>query len=553
MKWIGLDTFLTNNKTVTKAEIENFVKNNSIDVSEVKFTSGSATQSLKYSDEINNMINTYEQKFLNKSGSYHSAEAMDEAAANINYDVYKFKVDDKVSDIAPGVRTVTNDFQAIDNSTVGGLIKRTQNFDEFKVGNKLVFYELKKTGGIHGADFAEKSMAVSKKGYNSIKEQHLPFELQRIKTFDELDIEKFKVEDEKRNFNALLSESKGTTKFHEETEPGGKNYTELVFKIKDKDIPIEIAYKNKKIKYEAGKVIDIPQTRKTDLEFISSRHMNVKNEIAHVRFKTRTLNGKKVLAVEEMQSDLAIASQKKRDAGAIQGYMKSDEYISDFPFKNTWYELTIKRLIRYAADNGFDAIAIPKSNIIKSRWQMTGGMADNIHVTNMENHFRVKFMNEKGITLGNIVFDKSEESLNILKKKIGENKFNEMIKHYKTYDQPNDAEFVSKLAKKVYAGKGEGTHKLYDKVFPSFMKKYGKKWNAKVYDENFRVRKEIDNAFNKPNFPVTILEITPEMKKSVLEQGQTLFEFLGFATTGAVASKAVSDNIENNIISQSTK
>jgi hypothetical protein len=53
--------------------------------------------------------------------------------------------------------------------------------------------------------------------------------------------------------------------------------------------------------------------------------------------------------------------------------------------------------------------------------------------------------------------------------------------------------------------------------------------------------------------PVTILEITPEMKKSVLEQGQTLFEFLGFATTGAVASKAVSDNIENNIISQSTK
>ena len=48
-------------------------------------------------------------------------------------------------------------------------------------------------------------------------------------------IEKFKVEDEKRNFNALLSESKGTTKFHEETLPGGENYTELVFKIKDKE------------------------------------------------------------------------------------------------------------------------------------------------------------------------------------------------------------------------------------------------------------------------------------------------------------------------------
>ena len=30
--------------------------------------------------------------------------------------------------------------------------------------------------------------------------------------------------------------------------------------------------------------------------------------------------------------------------------------LKDFPFKNNWYELTIKRLIRYAADNGFDAI-----------------------------------------------------------------------------------------------------------------------------------------------------------------------------------------------------
>ena len=55
------------------------------------------------------------------------------------------------------------------------------------------------------------------------------------------------------------------------------------------------------------------------------------------------------------------------------------------------------------------------------------------------------------------------------------------------------------------------------------------------------------------DMPVTILEITPEMKKSVLEQGQPLFEFLGLATATAATSKAVSDNIENNSISQSTK
>ena len=36
--------------------------------------------------------------------------------------------------------------------------------------------------------------------------------------------------------------------------------------------------------------------------------------------------------------------------------------IKDFPFKNNWYELVLKRLIRYAADNGFDAISIPKGS-----------------------------------------------------------------------------------------------------------------------------------------------------------------------------------------------
>ncbi len=45
-----------------------------------------------------------------------------------------------------------------------------------------------------------------------------------------------------------------------------------------------------------------------------------------------------------------------------------DKVIKDFPFKNNWYELTIKRLARYAADNGFDAIAIPKGELAANRY-----------------------------------------------------------------------------------------------------------------------------------------------------------------------------------------
>ena len=64
-----------------------------------------------------------------------------------------------------------------------------------------------------------------------------------------------------------------------------------------------------------------------------------------------------------------------------------------------------------------------------------------------------------------------------------------------------------------------------------------------MFYTNFPEKTEIEGI------PVTILELTPEMKKAVQEGSQSLFEILGLATTGAVASKAVSENIQNNNIS----
>ena len=46
-----------------------------------------------------------------------------------------------------------------------------------------------------------------------------------------------------------------------------------------------------------------------------------------------------------MQSDI-VQDMKKRFG----------ENVTDFPFKNNWYELVTKRLIRYAADNDFELL-----------------------------------------------------------------------------------------------------------------------------------------------------------------------------------------------------
>ena len=114
-----------------------------------------------------------------------------------------------------------------------------------------------------------------------------------------IELERYKVERLRRMQNL----NTGGVKFEAQTEAGGKDYTELVFRLK-----------------VGGKDIGIPIERTTPSKsfwskrfstFKNPSHFNVKNEIAHVRFKTRELDGLKVLNVEEMQSDFAIASKRK--------------------------------------------------------------------------------------------------------------------------------------------------------------------------------------------------------------------------------------------------
>ena len=53
--------------------------------------------------------------------------------------------------------------------------------------------------------------------------------------------------------------------------------------------------------------------------------------------------------------------------------------------------------------------------------------------------------------------------------------------------------------------------------------------------------------------PVTVLEITPSMKKSVQEEGQSLFNILGIGTGAAIAAESISDSKGNNTISNLTQ
>jgi hypothetical protein len=248
-------------------------------------------------------------------------------------------------------------------------------------------------------------------------------------------------------------------------------------------------------------------------------------------------------------------------------YANPDKVLKDFPFKNTWYEFTIKRLTRYAADNGFDAIAIPKGELAANRYGQKINKLKKIEVTpfdtntdfikgdqSIEPGFAIKLLDENDKIVGQKTLvgfpgDEGfyEEMSKVLRKDVGEKNYADVQQLILDASESVEGTKLEKIFDEVtVVGSGKGKFDLYNKTIPSYLKKYAKKWNAKVYDDNIE-------ALPKPSMPVTVLELSPEMKKDVVSSSQPLFEIFGTVSLSTWAASEVSDSMENNIISQTTE
>jgi hypothetical protein len=392
---------------------------------------------------------------------------------------------------------------------------------------------------------------------------------------DELELEKFNIEDDIRQFR--LNNTDQSPVYEKYTSPGGTDYTELVFKIKNKEGTTPAILEGEFGTLAGNKV---KSEVKTTIDY-KSPHFNKMNEFAHVRFKTRTLdNGKKVLAVEEMQSDLLQASKTDMFSSANSNMRKwndrdgaayADKVLKDFPFKNNWYEFTIKRLTRYAADNGFDAIAIPKGELAANRYgksilkiksvdvepmAINRMKKDGVYYKEDDRGFFIRLNNENGEKIfertiyggpGELSLNQVFEQMSSLRKDIGDKNYSILQQTY--LEAVDTKQLVNNKIETSVTGTGKGKFELYDKTIPGYMKKYAKKWNAKVYDDSFLIKPIIGQ---NRDMPVTILELSDEMKTGVQSSSQPLFELFGGVSLATWGAKAVSDSMKNNTISQTT-
>jgi hypothetical protein len=293
-----------------------------------------------------------------------------------------------------------------------------------------------------------------------------------------------------------------------------------------------------------------------------SAHWDEPNVLGHVRFNDRTgPNGEKILHLEELQSDWA---QKIRKEGVKQdpkelaklpmkatrynGYweihtddgqfvtnvqewqhpdVKTDEdaikearrrIVEDpqktkivnkgqppMPFSKTWPELLLKRMMKYAAEHGYDGVSwTPGVEQVDRYPEELRKAVDRITWTPAHGETGEKFV--KAYKNGEVVFkgtldtDGNFRDYNAAGKHI-----NEVIG--KSMGGRIVAENGGDIEGKDFTIGGEGMKGFYDKIIPDAANKLGKQWGAKVGETKIPVEEKHRYEYSGPERTLEDVEL----------------------------------------------
>jgi len=191
-------------------------------------------------------------------------------------------------------------------------------------------------------------------------------------------------------------------------------------------------------------------------------------------------------------------------------YEVLDRGVPAAPFEKNWHEVAMKRMLRLAAEEGFDKVAWTTGEQQAKRYSL-GRMYDSIEREDNPSIDGKRFV-LSGRNMDTFVVNKegniedssfSEFNGKPLSDVVGKDLAERMM-------NLEDGDMLE--GEDLRIG-GEGMKGFYDKMLPRFMDKYGKRWGTKTGEVQLATPgKEVMHA----------VDVTPEMKESVM-QGQPLF------------------------------
>jgi hypothetical protein len=225
--------------------------------------------------------------------------------------------------------------------------------------------------------------------------------------------------------------------------------------------------------------------------------------------------------------------------------------VPDAPFKTTWPELSLKRMIRYAAENGYDKIAWTPGEVQAERYDLSKQIS-RIRVHGDGDNRRVSAWDHSNTNVMDLRHATRESLPDIIGKEAAD----------KVLSQPEpkgNYAFRSLEGLDLKVG-GEGMKGFYDKILPATVSKLTKKFGGKVEEALNRVAnqqplravrqrmRDDDISFQRAmslegtqelaeifgghivqdrearSTPAHALDITPELRKAAVEQGFPLFQ-----------------------------
>jgi hypothetical protein len=421
---------------------------------------------------------------------------------------------------------------------------------------------------------------------------------------------------------------------------GGQNYREILLKLPesfpkrdfDRLLTLEAEQRRGELTTSQLKeLVDLQAKKQTGpSNYISGHWKEDPNVLAHMRVQDRKgPNGEKILHVEEIQSDWHQAGRKKGYGPQLEeqyrayyttpdgqqvdiGFGKTPEEVErmtqaagwntmpvkietektvrqigegvpDAPFKKNWHELAMKRLLNYAADNGYDSIAITPGAEQAKRYSLAKQLDEvqfdpNTGYLSGRDHDGKLVVAQKGVTAKNLEDYIGKEGAQ------------------KILQTPVDDVGQHTLRGADLEVGGEGMKGFYDKMLPDYLNNYGKSYGSQVNmssvpvstrdpkstswgggqgdhpfmtsqdlsepfdgmvdlmrrnpetgehdlvgrmlraDSERRIASELQkldtvNQIKLHNFP-----ITPEMRESIKQKGLPLYQQVGIPTAGAGAA-----------------
>jgi hypothetical protein len=350
-----------------------------------------------------------------------------------------------------------------------------------------------------------------------------------------------------------------------------------------------------------------------------SSHFSDPNILAHIRVNDRVdADGKKMLLVEEIQSDwhqagrekgyktgkernpaqvekeLTITTQKRSrlidEAAALPdsemtkfkamneeikalgeqatklneewtNLLNKPEGVPDAPFKDTWYQLALKRVMKYAADNGYERVGLTTGKQQAKRYDL-GNEVNSIDVESVEGVPNLQLVDIDVIGGQKIALE--VENGVVREGEFAGKRLSDVVGKEMADKITNVAQGKTKsLAGEDLRLGGEGMKKYYDEIYPKFLEKYGKKWDASVGETNIitednawnmaeqikqrgisdaqwrslseedklKLWNDIKQSVGRKQEPIRYIDITPKMKEGV-EKGQPLFSAAPAGTLG---------------------